>query len=120
MTLNECYTALGGNYRDVLGRLGSERMVQKFVLKFLDDGSFDLLCRSLETGTKDEAFRAAHTIKGMCQNLSFTKLTDSSTLITEALRSDNLAGALALLGPVRDDYQRTVNAIRTFKAGLPS
>ena len=32
MTLQECYAALGGNYDDVLGRLHSERLVQKFVL----------------------------------------------------------------------------------------
>ena len=48
MTLQECYAAMGGNYEDVIGRLRSERLVQKFVLKFLDDGSYSLLCQSLE------------------------------------------------------------------------
>ena len=118
MTLKECYTALGGNYADVLGRLGSERLVQKFVLKFLDDGSFELLRRSLDAGDKDEAFRAAHTIKGMCQNLSFTKLADSDSQITESLRSGDLEGALSLFDTVREDYERTVNAIRAFQAEL--
>ena len=63
MSLNECYTALEGNFDDVLGRLRSEKLVQKFVLKFLNDGSYDLLCRSLESGDYQEAFRASHTIK---------------------------------------------------------
>ena len=70
MTLQECYAAMGGNYEDVIGRLRSERLVQKFVLKFLDDGSYSLLCQSLEEKNYEEAFRAAHTIKGVCQNLS--------------------------------------------------
>ena len=74
MTLQECYAAMGGNYEEVLGRLRSDRLIQKFVLKFLDDGSYDLLCRSLEEKNYEEAFRAAHTIKGVCQNLSITKL----------------------------------------------
>ena len=43
MTLQECYTAMGGNYEDAIGRLRSERLVRKFVLKFLDDGSYNLL-----------------------------------------------------------------------------
>ena len=43
MTLKECYAAMGGDYDEVIGRLRSERLVQKFVLKFLDDGSYDLL-----------------------------------------------------------------------------
>ena len=48
MTLQECYAAMGGNYNEVMGRLRTERLVQKFVLKFLDDGSYDLLCASME------------------------------------------------------------------------
>ena len=63
MTLQECYAALGGNYKDVLSRLQMEKLVSKFVLKFLSDGSYDLLCRSLEEKNYEEAFRAAHTIK---------------------------------------------------------
>ena len=59
MTLQECYQAMGADYEDVLSRLRSERLVQKFVLKFLDDGSFDLLCRSMAEGQDEEAFRAS-------------------------------------------------------------
>ena len=34
MSLKECYKSLEGEYEEVLGRLRSERLVQKFVLKF--------------------------------------------------------------------------------------
>lgn len=118
MTLQECYIALEGNYDDVIGRLRSERMVQKYVLKFLEDPNFDVLCRSLELGNLEEAFRAAHTIKGMCQNLSFTKLQLSDSMVTEKLRSGDLDGARALLDLVRRDYECTVNAISIFRSGL--
>ena len=118
MTLQECYIALGGDYEDVINRLRSERMVQKFVLKFLDDPSFDTLCRALAEKNPEEAFRAAHTIKGTCQNLGFTKLGDSGSRITEALRAGDFDGAQALFETVRADYTDTVNAIRTFSDGL--
>ena len=65
MNLQECYEALGGDFEDVLSRLRSEKLVQKFVLKFLNDKSFDLLCSSLEEENYEEAFRASHTIKGV-------------------------------------------------------
>ena len=52
MTLKECYAALGGDYDEVIGRLRSERLVQKFVLKFLDDGSYDLLCHARATPSR--------------------------------------------------------------------
>ena len=79
MTLQECYEALGGNYQEVSSRLPSEKFIQKFVLKFLDDQSYQLLEDSWQSGNDEEAFRAAHTIKGMCQNLSFTTLQESSS-----------------------------------------
>ena len=120
MTLQECYAAMGGNYDEVMGRLRSERLVQKFVLKFLDDGSFDLLLRSMETGDYAEAFRAAHTIKGVCQNLSFTSLYEVSNRLNEALRNGPTPEAPGLVEEVKAEYDKTVSAIRAFQesAGL--
>lgn len=119
MTLRECYAALGGDYDDVLGRL-PERLVQKFVLKFLNDGSYDLLCRSLEDGNREEAFRAAHTIKGVCANLGFSALLESSERLTEALRdgAPPQPGEEELIRRVGEDYQRTVQAIQAFQGAL--
>lgn len=120
MTLQECYAALEGDYQGVLGRLTSERMVQKFVLKFLNDGSFDLLVRSMEEENYQEAFRAAHTIKGVCQNLSFTRLYEVSNRLNEALRNGPTPEAPGLVEAVKTEYEQTVAAIRAFKesAGL--
>ena len=116
MTMQDCYAAIGADYDDVLGRLRSERLIQKFVLKFLDDGSYALLCQSMADGDLDTAFRASHTIKGVCQNLGFTALGQSSHELTEALRGRDGAAAAGLLGQVQADYERTVDAIRAFKA----
>lgn len=117
MTLEECYAAMGGDYADAIGRLRSERMIQKFVLKFPGDESYDLLCRSWEAKDYQEAFRAAHTIKGICQNLSITRLGDSAARLTDALRGGWTPGADALIEEVRRDYQNTVGAIRDFEVG---
>ena len=115
MTLRECYAAMGGSYDDAIGRLRSERLVQKFVLKFLDDGSYDLLCRSMEEKNYEEAFRAAHTIKGVCQNLSLSRLQDSSSRLCESLRGGYTPESGALLEETAADYRRTVDAIRAFR-----
>jgi len=57
MTLKECYAALGGDYDAVLGRLPGEKFVQKFVLKFLNDGSYQLLLDSLAAGDRVQLVR---------------------------------------------------------------
>lgn len=118
MTIEQCYGALEGDYADVIGRLKSERLVQKFVLKFASDGSYRLLKDSLAEGNVEEAFRAAHTIKGMCQNLSFTRLAKSSSALTEALRAGDLEGAKELVPAVDEDYALTVRAIDSFASGI--
>lgn len=115
MNLKECYTAMEGNYENVVARLRSERIVQKFVLKFLQDGSYDLLCRSLKEKNYEEAFRAAHTIKGICQNLDFTKLYESSSQLTEALRNGWTPEADVLMQQVTADYRQTSEAIRSLQ-----
>lgn len=115
MTLQECYAAMGGSYEDAIGRLRSDRLIQKFVLKFLDDGSFGLLCQSMKDKNYAEAFRAAHTIKGVCQNLSFTKLQDSSGRLCESLRGGYTPEADGLLEETAADYRQTVDAIQAFQ-----
>ncbi len=120
MTLQECYAALGGDYNEAMGRLRSERLVQKFVLKFLNDGSYQLLCDSLAAGDREEAFRAAHTIKGVCANLAFNTLLDSSEALTEALRDGRpaQAGEEDLIARVKADYDRAYQAIQAFQGGV--
>ena len=117
MTLQECYAALEGSYEEVLGRLYSDALVKKFVGKFLDDKSFQLLEDSLKAGNYEEAFRAAHTLKGVTQNLSFTKLYRSSSSLTEALRRKEYDLAVELFPRVEEDYVQTAAAIHAFQAG---
>ncbi len=118
MTLQDCYAALEGNYESVMGRLRSERLVQKFILKFLDDPSYGLLEKSMEAEDYAEAFRAAHTIKGVCQNLDLTRLYASSDRLCEALRDGYSPEAPALMEEVKADYALTTGAIKAYQAGL--
>ena len=118
MSLKTCYEMLGGNYDEALGRLFSERIMQKFVLKFLNEGSYELLMTALDAKNGEEAFRAAHTLKGVCLNLSFDKLLHSVEPLCEALRHGWTDDALALAEPVKADYEQTVTAIRALQAEL--
>lgn len=117
MTIEECYQELGGNYGEVSTRLSGPAMIQRFAARFPDDPSFAALSRELEAGNRREAFRAAHTLKGVCANLSFSRLQASAAALTEVLRreSDTVpAEAVLLMETVREDYQTTVAAIRRF------
>lgn len=93
MTVKECYEQMGSDYEGVLGRLGSEAIVKRFALKFLQDPSFAQLKESLAKNDGEEAFRAAHTLKGVCLNLGFDELFEVSAELTEKLRERKTAGS---------------------------
>lgn len=120
MTLEECYAALGGDWEDVLARFRSPQLVEKFLLRFLEDGSYDLLCRSLARGDREEAFRAVHTLKGICQNLSFTRLAFSSSQLCEALRYELQPDAAEKACQVDGDYACVLSAIQAYRSNLPA
>lgn len=74
MTVEECYIKMGANYQDVIKRLPSVSMIEKFALKFREDTSFQELEKALNDKQVEIAFRAAHTLKGVCMNLGFDHL----------------------------------------------
>ncbi len=112
MTLKQCFEMFGGNYESVLSRMGKEERVRKFVLKFKSDPTFDFLTESLANANYTEAFRAAHTIKGLCQNLGFDRLFRSSSALTEALRGGKEPDNDLYYKQVKEDYAQIINAIQ--------
>ena len=114
MTIEECYQQLGGDYSEVVKRLSALTLIKKFISKFLQDKSFENLCGEIQSGNRRGAFRAAHTLKGVCQNLGFGKLMISSEKLTEALRADGEEipeSAAAVFENVRRDYEETTAVI---------
>lgn len=116
MTEKEFYEQIGGNYADALSRLMKDTLIRKFVTKFPSDGSFAELTAALNEGRIDDAFRAAHTLKGVALNLAFAKLGKSAVELTERLRPGNREGVdpavfTALYEDVKRDYEEVINAI---------
>lgn len=119
MTLEETYLKLGGNYEKVIKLLKSPILVKKIALKFIDDKSFELLEKSLEKKNCEEAFRAAHTLKGICLNLCFDRLCLTSTEITEYLRQGKIDDTTEnTFKRLKEDYQVTISALKEFSEGL--
>ena len=114
MTMQECYKAIGGNYEAVLGRLHSEALIQRFTLKFLEDQSYLQLKQALENKNYEDAFRSAHTLKGVCQNLFFDRLYEVSNDLTELLgdRTGEKPGIPEAMEKVTEVYEMTIKEIK--------
>lgn len=112
MTVKEAYESVESNYDNVLKRLGSEGMIKRFAIKFLDDPTFQDLKSALDAGDGESAFRAAHTMKGICLNLGFDKLYEVSAALTEQLRGREIAGSEAMYEKVAEQYNRLTAALK--------
>lgn len=112
MDIKECYKEMGGDYEDIFSRLKNISLITKIVKKFNDDQSFNELEHALNEKNVENAFRAAHTLKGICLNLSFKQLTDDTVEITEILRAGSFEGTDELFKKIKEEYQKTVEAIK--------
>ena len=106
MTVKECYEVMKGDYDDVLSRLRTDERIKKFLIKVLSDPSFSQLCTAMDSENMEEAFRAAHTLKGLAVGMGFTALYDASYALTEALRPND-SGAPSDPGQVRPLFDKT-------------
>ena len=115
MTLEECYTCVGGCYSEVLGRLRNPRLITRFLLRFPEEESYGQLCRSLEQGNPEETLRAVHTLKGVCQNLGLDDLAVSAEELNGILRCGIFPPPEHMVRRVREDYRKTVEAIARYR-----
>ena len=119
MLLKECYDAFGGSYEVVKTRLPKDSLIEKFVIKFLSEPSYDHLCQALAQEDYENAFRDAHSLKGVSLNLGFEKLGKSSGDLTEYLRGwaekgIDQAQCTVLLEAVSEDYHAVISSIRKY------
>lgn len=116
MTLKEFYQEINADYDEVMGRLGNEMLIARFVHKFLEDKSYQMLCDAVEENDYEEAFRGAHTLKGVCQNLGFSNLFQPASELTERMRGGKRPENWDLMDRITEEYKKTIAAIQKLEA----
>lgn len=114
MSIDELYRQLHGDYAEVKARLMSDRLVEKFVLKFPSDPSMQQLRDAVAAGDNASAFRAVHTLKGVAANLALTELRDAASALTEQLRSGDKPADEKLLKRVEKCYATVVDSLNSY------
>lgn len=119
MLLKECYDKIGGDYESVFKRIPKDSIIEKFLIKFLSEPSYNNLCDFFDKEDYEEAFRAAHSLKGVCINLGFNKLAESASDITEFLRDSSQktidkSEGKRLLQLVTDDYNFIIAQLQAY------
>ena len=103
----------GVDWKTALARfVNNEALLEKFLNKFIEDESFHFLKAALEKENVKDAFIAAHTLKGVCGNLSMMRLQQAVSRQVEYLREGNLTDAVKCMDEVEKTYWLAVNAIK--------
>ncbi len=112
MTVKEFYAISGGGYEDALKRLMRESFMIRFLHEFTVDPSMSQLNAAMEAEDYEQAFAAAHTLKGVTANLSLVSLNQLAVEITEMLRNGaDIEGAKDMLPILQKSYDSVIEAI---------
>lgn len=106
----------GVDYNTALERfMGKDDLYKRFLEKFLDDENFNKLEENLENKNIEEAFKCAHTLKGLSGNLGFDNLLQEDAQIVEILRGGSLEGVDELFLVLKEKYEKLCNTIIQYK-----
>ncbi|MBK5254253.1 MAG: Hpt domain-containing protein [Peptostreptococcaceae bacterium] len=105
--LTDALIEYGVDIEDVKKRfVEDEEFYRECLDMFCDDNSLEQLKLAIDKGEIQEAFNAAHTIKGIAGNLGLTPLFDAVSELVEDLRADKIEGALKKYTNIELEYEK--------------
>ena len=118
MTIEECYSMMGGDWDGIKRRLGNEDLIARLSIKFLSAKEHSEIGAAIGERDWEKAFLNAHTLKGVALNLGYNDLAKATSNLTELLRPrkvDNPREADRLYLSVTSEYNKVINAINAYK-----
>ena len=90
----------------------NDERIKKYLKFFLMDESYKQLEDAMSAEDCEEAFKGAHTLKGVCQNMAFTDLSVVVEQITEELRAKEFDKAKETFPRVAEKYKVVIDEIK--------
>ncbi len=117
--LKEILDEAGINYAKGLDRfMGNRALYEKFLVKFLYDGSHEEFNMALSSGDMAMAEKAIHTLKGTAGNLSMETLYQDADAAVKAIRAKaDTPEIMELAKKVDDSYERVCAAAKKIQEG---
>ena len=113
MNIQEFYDSIDESYENVSSRMmGNQKLVEKFVRKFLDDPTYEQIKEAVDKMDYDEILRTTHTMKGIASNLEFTHLQQKSAKAVDMIRAGQREEVLPVIGEIEKEYQKVIEQIQ--------
>ncbi|MCM1084335.1 MAG: Hpt domain-containing protein [Clostridium sp.] len=112
--LREKLLDAGVNIETAMERfMNNEKLLEKFLKKFPQDPNYEELLVAVAEKRYEDAFKAAHTLKGVCGNLSLESLYENVCTVVELLRNGGGEEIETALPNVKAEYERVVAILET-------
>ncbi len=119
MGFDELLKALKIDEEYTLARFsGMKNILERFLLRFLDDNSMGLLKYDFETNDQESAERDAHTLKGLAANLGLDELSRRAAECVDIIRAGNYAAARQQYPHILEEYERVVQILKKYADSL--
>lgn len=116
--LTQKLAAYGIDYVDAMDRMGDNAdLYKKLAMKYLDNTCMADLTAAMDVADYDEAYKAAHTLKGASGNLSFDVLYKASAATSDALRQGESEAAKELLPDVKAAHDKVIDGLVKWQDG---
>ena len=110
MNIQEFYDSIDESYENVSSRMmGNQKLVEKFVRKFLDDPTYGQIKEAVDKMDYDEILRTTHTMKGIASNL---ELQQKSAKAVDMIRAGQREEVLPVIGEIEKEYQKVIEQIQ--------
>lgn len=86
---------------------GKREMCERYVIRFLEDPNYEEMIKAIREKDTEQAFHYAHTLKGVCANLSLWRMQDAVSGVVEGLRMGKLPREEEI-SDLEKCYQKTV------------
>lgn len=112
--LREKLLDAGVNIETAMERfMNNEQLLERFLKKFPQDPNYEAMLTAVAEKRYEDAFKAAHSLKGVCGNLSLVSLYDNVCMVVELLRNGKGEEIETALPSVKAEYERVVAILET-------
>ena len=121
MTANELAEKLsmyGIDYADAMDRFGQNAVLyEHLAMKYLNDEHFVGFKAAMEVADYDNAYREAHSLKGVAGNLSLLNLYNAASEVTRFLSEGEYQAAAHNLPSLNDAHIKTIKGLEAWRDG---
>ena len=94
----------------------NERLYEKYLFRFLEEPTFPELFNAIEEDRREDARRAAHSLKGITATLGFTSLNTSVKAQEFEFKNGRWEEGNQYTDELKKEYARIISVLRAVKA----